>query len=436
MSRPGKPLFTDLSVTVASGDRLAVVGINGSGKSTLLGVLAGVGRPRGGRRPPGSGRHGGHARPDGGAARRHRPRAVGGGWEAEAVLDRLGIGDLVDADVRSLSGGQAKRVALARALVAVGDGTEADLLILDEPTNHLDLDADRLAGGAAGRASRRPRPRHPRPPRARPGDDPHPRARPRPAHVHDGGYASTSTPGPSGPSARRRPSASGATWPGRAGVAAPGRRPAPASPRPTSPRPAVVDGRPPSHRAPTTYPWPTSCRCPARRHGGGAARTSATATATAAVRARRPAAGPGRAARRRGVNGSGKSTLLDLLAGRRQPRSGRRGRGSTVPVGYYDQRASTCRSTCGSARWSPAPPGSPTGPTPRCSSACGSTPTRSGRRSACCRAASGAGCSSPCVLRQGPERPAAGRADQRPRPRHAPGAGGPARCVARARWWW
>ena len=42
VARPGKPLFTDLAVTVASGDRLGVVGINGYGKSTLLQVLAGT----------------------------------------------------------------------------------------------------------------------------------------------------------------------------------------------------------------------------------------------------------------------------------------------------------------------------------------------------------------------------------------------------------
>ena len=76
-------------------------------------------------------------------------------WEVDAVLDRLGLAALVDRPTDQLSGGQAKRVALARALVAVGaPGSEHDdhvLLILDEPTNHLDLDAitwleDRLAG--------------------------------------------------------------------------------------------------------------------------------------------------------------------------------------------------------------------------------------------------------------------------------------------------
>ena len=61
-------------------------------------------------------------------------------WEAEAMLDRLGMGGMVDADVSTLSGGQAKRVALARTLLSV-DGLGGDLLILDEPTNHLDLDA-------------------------------------------------------------------------------------------------------------------------------------------------------------------------------------------------------------------------------------------------------------------------------------------------------
>ncbi len=71
-------------------------------------------------------------------------------WEAVAVADRLGLGALMDAPVEQLSGGQLKRVALGRALVA-----ESDLLILDEPTNHLDIDAiawleDRLAAHRGG----------------------------------------------------------------------------------------------------------------------------------------------------------------------------------------------------------------------------------------------------------------------------------------------
>ena len=52
------------------------------------------------------------------------------------MLDRLGMGDMADTPTTELSGGQAKRVALARLLA---DDYEA--LILDEPTNHLDLDA-------------------------------------------------------------------------------------------------------------------------------------------------------------------------------------------------------------------------------------------------------------------------------------------------------
>jgi ABC transport system ATP-binding/permease protein len=47
-SRPGRPLFADLSVTVSTGDRLAVVGLNGCGKSTVLRVLTGLEEPEAG----------------------------------------------------------------------------------------------------------------------------------------------------------------------------------------------------------------------------------------------------------------------------------------------------------------------------------------------------------------------------------------------------
>jgi len=136
MSRPGRALFTDLSVTVSTGDRLGVVGLNGTGKSTLLNVLCGRVEPEAGAVRRGRDVHIGFldqrpALPPGTVR-----AAVGTNWEAEAVLDRLGMTPHLDRPVEQLSGGQAKRAALARLLV-----TESDLLVLDEPTNHLDVAA-------------------------------------------------------------------------------------------------------------------------------------------------------------------------------------------------------------------------------------------------------------------------------------------------------
>jgi ATP-binding cassette subfamily F protein uup len=144
VSRPGKPLFTDLAVTVASGDRLGVVGLNGCGKSTLLQVLAGTREPESGTVRRGRGARISVLDQDAPLPAGIVSEVVGAGWEGAAVLDRLGMGAAMDADVATLSGGQVKRVALARALVAVGGpgghADDGDLLILDEPTNHLDLD--------------------------------------------------------------------------------------------------------------------------------------------------------------------------------------------------------------------------------------------------------------------------------------------------------
>jgi ATP-binding cassette subfamily F protein uup len=61
---------------------------------------------------------------------------LGAGWQVDAVLDRLAMLDAVDTPTYALSGGQLKRVALARVFAE-----PSDVLILDEPTNHLDLHA-------------------------------------------------------------------------------------------------------------------------------------------------------------------------------------------------------------------------------------------------------------------------------------------------------
>lgn len=135
-ARPDKVLFSKLSLTVGSGDRIGVVGINGTGKSTLLRVLAGTQEPEEGAVRRGRGARIGMLDQTPELTAGTVRDAVGEAWRGEAMLHRLGMGDLLDADTATLSGGQAKRVALARLLVH-----EHDLLILDEPTNHLDLDA-------------------------------------------------------------------------------------------------------------------------------------------------------------------------------------------------------------------------------------------------------------------------------------------------------
>ena len=135
-SRPNRPLFDDISLTLSDGDRIGVVGLNGCGKSTLLRILSGDYSPDAGVVRYGRGSRIGILAQQPVLPKGTVRDAVGEDWRGEAMLDRLGMTGLIDAQTNELSGGQQKRVALAALLVS-----EWDALILDEPTNHLDLDA-------------------------------------------------------------------------------------------------------------------------------------------------------------------------------------------------------------------------------------------------------------------------------------------------------
>ena len=138
-----KKLITDATLYIGEHDRIGVVGVNGTGKSTLLKLLCGLEEPDGGTIMKRSGLRVSYLpqMPDYSEARTlvmqvlaSAPKDVGAPdeYEARSLLMQLGITDF-DADVRTLSGGQKKRVALAAALIR-----PVDLLLLDEPTNHID----------------------------------------------------------------------------------------------------------------------------------------------------------------------------------------------------------------------------------------------------------------------------------------------------------
>jgi ABC transport system ATP-binding/permease protein len=341
-SRPGKPLFAGLSITVASGDRLAVVGVNGSGKSTLLGVLAGTVEPERGTIRRGRGARVVALDQAAALPRGTVRQAVGETWEADALLDRVGMAALAGADVGSLSGGQAKRTALARALAAVGESGEGDLLILDEPTNHLDMDAiawleDRLAGFRGGLVLVT----HDRHVLDRLTTSILELDRGR-AHVHDGGYASylearaeRAEREAAAERKRRNLARAELAWL-RRGAPARTRKPK----ADVAAAQALVEGRPPAPARPDDLPLADLVRTPrlgdtvVELHGVSDGYGDHLLFEDVDL-----LLGPAERLGVVGINGSGKSTLLDLLAGRRRPRAGRIARGSTVRLGYYDQRS-------------------------------------------------------------------------------------------------
>jgi ATP-binding cassette subfamily F protein uup len=138
----GTPLLTSAELSVAPGERACLVGRNGSGKSSLLKIAAGLVEPDRGTRflQPGCTVRYLAQEPDLGEFRStfaYVEAGLGPGddrYRARYLLEQLGLTG--EEDPARLSGGEARRAALARVLAP-----DPDILLLDEPTNHLDLPA-------------------------------------------------------------------------------------------------------------------------------------------------------------------------------------------------------------------------------------------------------------------------------------------------------
>ena len=133
-----KVIFDDASFGVQQGDKIGIVGINGTGKSTFLKVVAGEEVPDEGQVVRQNGLKIAFVPqnptfPEGMDIRSYALQdADAESWQVESNLTELGITQW-DQKIDTLSGGQKRRVVLAKILAG-----DFDVLLLDEPTNHLD----------------------------------------------------------------------------------------------------------------------------------------------------------------------------------------------------------------------------------------------------------------------------------------------------------
>ncbi|MBN1647986.1 MAG: ABC transporter ATP-binding protein [Spirochaetales bacterium] len=164
----GQPVLDKISFSVKPNEIVSVIGPNGGGKTTLLRLMAGLLVPDAGSVtidgiPAGRcrGRIGyvpqhigfdrkfpmtvfdvvlsGLIKPLGFYTRRDKAKT-------EDLLEELGLAELKNRHIGSLSGGQTQRMLIARALVA-----ETDILLLDEPTSNIDLNAGKQLGELIGK---------------------------------------------------------------------------------------------------------------------------------------------------------------------------------------------------------------------------------------------------------------------------------------------
>lgn len=153
--RGGRLLFEKLSFRAEAGDYVEICGPNGAGKTSLLRAIAGFLRPHEGRaiienvqEPALALHYVGHLNGLKGASTvaahtRYWSSLLGGGADAADALHAVGLARAAQAPVRVLSQGQARRLALARLMIA-----RRPIWLLDEPAAALDADGRALVAGA------------------------------------------------------------------------------------------------------------------------------------------------------------------------------------------------------------------------------------------------------------------------------------------------